>query len=1101
MRETNDWLDARFREWVEVHRSESSRVVSGELRSGEERIVKLFELPEAGDPVGTRRYEIERDLTRAVEHGCVARVVDAGSAHPRCHFLEYRAHSGTTLQQHLDTEGRLEVDRATRILLDILEGLAEIHRVGIVHRDVKPANIFVPSDPQITPYLMDFGIAVRGADANHVDLSPGTIGYAPPEQLRGEKPLPSADVYAWAMALVACVLGPDFSAQHGFAESVRNRSIGLPQEIEGGLRRAIEAALAPAAAQRPEDAKALRTLLASPRSDGPEHGESRPTSPQLPFVGRQTDIDALSVHIRSSLDGQAAIASIVAGPGMGKTRIVAELSDRFRARTEAVIARNDPEHSGTPFWALRSSLRRVLSDRGVFGRASGDSSTDSLLGDLLELDWPSDPSLQDLSPQRRRDLGLRAAASALLQSTREQPLLLIVEDLHWADPTTLEWLSHVVDGIRSRAAYPEEGPTHLCVFLTARPEFRSPWSKEQVPHHDLGKLNPQDSVALLRASMSGPGQLDDGVIRGIVEQADGVPMYLAEITRVASASRNDGSILPETLSAVVDDRIAALPAELQEISQVAAAIGLEFPLTLLERVSARPPERLRPSVRALIEAGVFERSGRDWGTLAFSHMFLRDATYSSMESGSKRLVHGQIAAELEHEYRQSPRSIGAEVLAYHHERAGANGPAVGFRRVAGQRAVAESALDEARSHFEQGLRLILADESLDDRDQQELWLQTDLATAMIAKQGYASPTVSGALARARELAQSSGHRHEETFQVLRALWSHYHSLADLRSAMQLAEDLYSRAEERGDVAWQLASLQALCQTAYCMGDFAAAAGWAIDGMRRYDPVEHGELTLAYGDDPYLGLATFGALSLHSLGQFARAMDLGNRALAMAKRLRHPHLLAGTLDQLAFLALLRDDRAQMSSYATQAVDIAREHGFPFWEAYGLILVGAARLDADPAGGTADIELGTGMWRMAGARLGSGWHCFLRARARLASGDLSAAAEEVDLGIEHVEATGEVFFEPHLWALSGEIHRRMQDIDGARSLLQRAIRRSDELKAAGLALPAAIELVKLEADRAGRATAIRGLESVVARLDGEDGMPLLTQANELLRLAHE
>jgi predicted ATPase len=549
----------------------------------------------------------------------------------------------------------------------------------------------------------------------------------------------------------------------------------------------------------------------------------------------------------------------------------------------------------------------------------------------------------NLSPQQQRQKTLETTVAMLLGLAERHPLLLIVEDLHWIDPTTLELLSLLFD----------QTPTaSLLILLTCRPEFQSPWSQRSyltgVTLSRLANSQAEQIVERLTDGKSLPPEL----FQQIVDKTDGVPLFVEEMTKAVVESR-----LLQEVNGQYEVRgsqsALAIPATLQDslmarldrlvtakgLAQIGAMIGRQFSYELLHAVSQVDEETLRKELGRLVDAElVYQRGLPPQAIYTFKHALIQDAAYASILKSARQQYHQRIGQILEDQF---PDTITTqpELLAHHYTEAGLNEQAVVYWQRAGERAIERSAHVEAVAHLTEGLELLKTLPATRERVQQELTFQRALGVSLITSKGFNVPEVERTYARARDLCAQLGDS-QEIVPVLFGLWGFYHTRHNYLTARELAEQLLTVAERHHDPALILQGHRALGDTLQILGEFDLARAHLEEGIALYDVQQHRSHTYLYGQDPGVGCLGFAGKVLWMLGYPEQALQRCDEALTLARELAHPFNLALALSYRARLLQLCRDRQATLAAAEELIALATAEGFPFYQNMGEWLRGWA-----------------------------------------------------------------------------------------------------------------------------------------------------------------
>jgi predicted ATPase/class 3 adenylate cyclase len=626
------------------------------------------------------------------------------------------------------------------------------------------------------------------------------------------------------------------------------------------------------------------------------------------------------------------------------------------ALTPSPAMREKDEVRGSD-WQPISSLTPALSQREREERLE----MVPLFAALLSLPLPERYPALSMPPQRLKQKTMEAVLRVLQALAARQPVLFIVEDLHWGDPSTLELLSLLID----------QGPTaRILTLLVFRPEFQPPWGfRAHVTPMTLTRLPHQQTEALVERVLGGKG-LPAEVRRQIVTKTDGVPLFVEELTKMvlesgllreqAGAYELTGPLpslaIPATLHDSLMARLDRL-ATVKEVAQLGATLGRAFPYDLLQAVAPWDEATLQHALARLVEGELlYQRGLPPDATYLFKHALIQEAAYQSVLKSRRQQAHQRIAQVLEERFPDTAQTQ-PELLAHHFTEAGLNAQAVPYWQRAGQRAVERSANLEAVAHLTKGLEVLAILPDTPERAQQELVLQTTLGPALMVTKGYSAPEMLQAYARARELCQQAGDT-PQLFQVLRGLWYFYLQRVELRTARELGEQLLTLAQHVGDPALLLEAHYALGNTVNYLGEFAAAQAHFAQGMALYDPQRHRSHAFRYGQDPGVICRAYAGLTLWLLGYPDQALQRSHEALTLARELAHPFSLGFALYFAAFLHHFRREWHLTEERAAVLIALATEQGFALWGALGRFIRGWALTErpAEPVAGQRQVEEG-------------------------------------------------------------------------------------------------------------------------------------------------
>ena len=664
-----------------------------------------------------------------------------------------------------------------------------------------------------------------------------------------------------------------------------------------------------------------------------------------PLVGRQEELRLLLRRWEQTREGQGQLALIIGEPGIGKSRLVAEFHDRIRdARHIWMESTGQQLFENTPFHALIEMLSQWLElqggadareqferlERALASTGLRVSEVAPLIADLLQLPLGDRYPQFNLAAEEKRRRLLAALSGWILGAARLQPLVMVVEDLHWLDPSTLELQQLLA----------EQGATvPLMLLYTARPEFHASWPMRT--HHSqiaLNRLSSRD-VREMVARVAARSVLNRERIEAVVERTGGVPLFVEELTRAVvegSGASTSCREIPATLHDSLMARLDRLgPAK--ETIQIGAVIGAEFSYRILHAVYPISNEDLQGRVKSATDAElIYVRGVPPDATYQFKHSLIRDAAYGALLRSRRKELHSQIAEILSQQFPERVASA-PELLAHHYTEAGLLEQAIYCWQRAGQAAIERSANAEAISHLTKGLEVLELLPDGSERVKQELALLTNLGPAFIAAKGYAAPEVERTFAQARELCRRIGDT-SELFSALYGLWWFHFVSARLDIARDQAVDLLEFAERHRDPVMLVTAHRALGYTQYDIGNFARAYEQFEQAMAIYSPQLHSRAVRYGGTDPGVGCLCFMAMALWYRGYPGQALERVNEALRLARELAHPFSLSVSLSLAARVAQFRREPWIIREQSDASILSSAEQGFPLWLAEAIMLKG-------------------------------------------------------------------------------------------------------------------------------------------------------------------
>jgi class 3 adenylate cyclase/predicted ATPase len=820
----------------------------------------------------------------------------------------------------------------------------------------------------------------------------------------------------------------------------------------------------------------VRGLVATPSRD-----EEFFTAAVPVLIGREEESGLLRRRWEQSKTGLGQVVFISGEAGIGKSALVEKLRAQVRAEGLPRIAfRCSPYHTTSALYPVITHIEHLLQFApddspatrlaklkvGLRPYGLPLAEVVPLLAGLLSVPLPAERyAALTLSPQQQKQQTLDTLVAWLEAEAERQPVLVAWEDLHWADPTTLEVLGLVI----------EQAPTvPMLHVLTARPEFSPPWpQRSHITPLVLNRLE-RPQVEALITQQAGGKTLPAEVVQHIVGKTDGVPLYVEELTKMLLTSvllreEVDQYVLTEPLRtvAIPDTLQAALMARLdqlntaKEVAQLGAVLGREFAYELLQAIAPQDENALQEGLAQLVAAELLYQRGRPpRARYLFKHALIQDAAYVSLLRSTRQHVHQQIAQVLE---RQFPTLVATqpELVAQHYTAAGCAEQAVLYWQRAGHQAGHRSAHLEAISHVTTGIELLKSLPETPEHTQQALTLYIALGAALQMTKGQAAPEVEYAYTQARALCQQVGET-PELVPVLFGLWRFYNIQQQFHTARELGETLLRLAQRAHDPALAVIAHYALGWTWFCLGALPAARQHLEEGSARYTPAQRRALVFGIGQDPGVACRVFAAWTLWLLGYPEQALAHLHEALALAHALSHPISLAFARCLAATVSQLRRDVSAAYEHAEAAVALATEQGFTQWVAMGTILRGwALTLQGQGEVGMAQIHQGVAVWRSTGAALLVPWFCTLLAEASDYQGHTADGLEALAEARTLVEQHEERFWEAEVCRLQGVLLLRQPGTPPkeAEAWLQRALDVARRQEAKSLELRAAMSLGRL------------------------------------------
>ena len=623
----------------------------------------------------------------------------------------------------------------------------------------------------------------------------------------------------------------------------------------------------------------------------------------LPMVGRDQELALLLERWAQAKAGEGQGVLLVGEAGIGKSRISRALLDALAAEPHVRVRYQcSPYHTDSALWPVVQQLRHaaglkandpieVLLDKveALLARADGREAA-PLITDLLGLDGEARYGPLNLTPQMQRARTLEALVAQMLGLAARQPVTVILEDVHWIDPTTIELIEQCLDRIAD---------ARVLMLLTSRPDQQPALAGHpHVSRLTLNRLGRPGVVAIV--TRIGGDRLPSETIDAIVARTDGVPLFVEELTKAVLETGE--TAIPASLHDSLIARLDRVP-EVKEVAQIAACIGREFTHRLLAAVAPVSENLLAQAVDQLVSSElVFRRGTPPEASYTFKHALVQDAAYQSLLKSKRQQLHARIAQVLEEELRDR-ETVQPEILARHLTDAGLIQQAIPYWRRAGELAAGRSANAEAVAHLSKGLELIGTLPNASAYLEEELALRMAIGGPLMATQGYGAPEVECTYNRASALCEQLG-RSAELFPVLRGLWSYYNVRGELQRAHDLAERLVALADAQGAPLRRALARRALGTALFFLGRFADATAVLDEGIAIDDAVagweEHRSDLVLYTERASVAGRLYSAWALWFLGFPDRALGTMEAGFALGQRLAHANSLAFALTRVALL---------------------------------------------------------------------------------------------------------------------------------------------------------------------------------------------------------
>jgi class 3 adenylate cyclase/tetratricopeptide (TPR) repeat protein len=839
-----------------------------------------------------------------------------------------------------------------------------------------------------------------------------------------------------------------------------------------------------------------------------------------PLVGRDHELTRLAQAWQHVKRGQGSVVHVSGEAGIGKSRIVRELLDRLGPQVGAAqVWQCSPHHRGTALHPLTRFLERLLElDRSqtaadqleAVSHAAIDAGLDPaeaapLLADLLSIPgvndddgpiWGAREARDAPAPGARdvRTATLRILESLLVTDPTRHPLLLVVEDLHWSDPTTVELLGRIVANLQRLPV--------LCI-LTFRPGFEPPWTGgPSLVDLELGPLTSEDVRALAAWASAEP--LDPAVLEWVDASADGIPLFVEETLKMLEHGGESGvgggaeslTLVPSTLQGLLTERLDRLP-ELVDVVDVAAVLGREFDRELLEAMLPSDGPQLEVALTQLAVQDVLRPVDGDEARCEFTHALLQEAAYDRILRRRRQTLHGRVAGVITERF-VAVAEREPEVVARHWTSADEPAKAVDYWHTAGTRALDRAAFLEAAEHFRRGLEALDATSADSDAGPERVDLLTHRAAAIQAAHGYAASGAGDLYSTARRICERMP-GDDRLVAVTRGEWMFYLLRAEYGTALGLGDEMLSLGRRAGDPV-RLAEGNLYRGLAHMyMANFDPAREHLLEALARYRRPDSVNPILELQGDTGVGALAYLALTLWNLGQPEESGRHSDLSLEMAAEVGGPVTLAQAWGMRSILHLTRGEPVELRHWIDKTHAHSADLNIGYWLTVSNMISAwqlgrAGKLDF----AIAALQDNLDDYVRSGSRLSLPHFYILLADLRLADGDQDRAMEALAAGEEHIAATGERFSESELYRFKGRavMAGGRPDAEAATSAYERAIAAAREQNAKLLELRAATHLAVHQGRTGEPPTALERVASLCEWFGPTSELPDVVRARKVL-----
>lgn len=835
-----------------------------------------------------------------------------------------------------------------------------------------------------------------------------------------------------------------------------------------------------------------------------------------PMVGRGPEVESIRAAWAEAAEGRGQTLLLRGEAGIGKSRLL-EGALRVAASHphEVFQAECSPYNRNSPFNPIVEMIERRMGiekdmsaaakldllQQFAAGRGVALDEATAVLAEVLSVRAEGRVPEIAIPPARRRQWMIGVLADLLLHAVGGMPVLMLIEDLHWADPSTLDLLGEIVA---------RQSSLPVLVVCTTRPELSTDWlNRLSCREIRVEALPPEDTRELV-ASVVGRKALPPALLSELVARTGGIPLFVEAVTRTvidAGILREledryemTGPLPPGLIPATVQDslmgRIDRLGSD-RAVAQLAATIGRECSFELLQTVLGKSTEALEEAVKHLVNLELVSQNGvPPTSTYTFRHALIQDAAYESILRRTRQEFHGKIAEALVHRFPDMAETK-PELLARHYEGSGLTREAISGWMKAGLRAQQRFAVRECIAYLQKAISLLETLPADDEwRLRSEMEAQLALSTALMSSVGWGAREVEAACIRSRELCERLGNG-PGLVGSLWGLWTVYFLRGTIGPSFEVAGSVLSLALKTGDPGLTIAARQALGNSTYFLGDLAGARDHGEKALAVYDPVRERELAAAFQLPLSFGCGNYLALSLWFMGYPEQAAHAERMAWSVIEDLDSPVCTVYGLGCSLMLHFARRDHGAVARITEELFSRAADQGYPFWVAWARIHRGWVQAMTGAAEtGVAEMQAGLEDYRLTGSALMMPQWRLMMAEAQLLAGRPGEALAALSRGIRHAEEFRDHAHEPELHRMKGEILIAQSAWVAGEESLRRAIAAAQAQQAKTLELRAALSLARAYLDKGRAAEAQILLQPLCESFREGDDLPEIRDARGLL-----
>jgi len=835
------------------------------------------------------------------------------------------------------------------------------------------------------------------------------------------------------------------------------------------------------------------------------------------FVGREAESAELLVRQRRAWAGHGQIVLISGDAGIGKSRLSALLAEQVADTPHTRLRYHcSPYHRDSALYPFVQQFERAA---GVAPQEPPDAKLDKLekvlglatdrmgevaplIASILSIPTGTRYPALNLSPAQQRRQTLSALLEQIEGLARHKPVLVLFEDAHWADATSLEVLDLVIERLRRLP---------ILFLITYRSEFEAPWKGlPDVATIALGRLDRAEVEALVER-VTGGRKLPAEVLAQVIGKTDGVPLFVEELTKNVLESglliedgeryRLDGPLPPLAIPSTLQDSLMARLdrlAAVKEIAQIGAAIGREFSYPLLHAVVGRDEPPLKAALAQLVDSELVFRSGEPPDArYVFKHALVQDTAYESLLKSRRQILHRRIAETLREKF---PDVVEAEpeLVAHHFTQAGLTEPAIEYWGKAGDLALRRSAFKEAIAHLGKAIEMTEALTGSEEQTSGRLRLQVSYGNAMIAAHGHGAPETAAAFRNASELGAGGADLHAR-YSINYGLWAAAHVHGDLKAMREPAQAFLRDVKQQSHSPEAGVAHRIYGVTQWFAGDFIEGRSHLEKALAIFNPERDRDLAFRFGQDVGVSAMVYLAIALWPLGEVERARELIDAATSRIAILGHLATSTFGLMHSAMCEIIARNVDSAAPLAKALSSVAHEHGIALWIGFGAFLEAWVEFrSGSPETGLLNMRRAAALLQQYGVGAFQPLVRTALAEAEARNGELEAALATLDQALEDFARTGQRWFDAEIHRMRGDIlfEKDAANPDPAEEAFLTAIAIAQHQKTRSFELRAALSLAKLYRATGCDADALAVLDPALEGFAPTPEFPEIAEAGEFV-----